>query len=60
MSIVNEIDGEMLLLLIEDLEEFCKVIPKAASRLKIKKLVKEWIATSDFEPSKVRYSAFVQ
>lgn len=37
----HEIDGEFLLLLVDDLEEFSKIIPKAVSRLKIKKFVRE-------------------
>ena len=35
----NEIDGEALLLLVNDHDEFCSIITKAVSRLKIKKFV---------------------
>ena len=40
-SIVNEIDGETLMLLIDDIQEFSAIIPNSLSRLKIKKLVKD-------------------
>ena len=40
----NEIDGEALLMLIQDLEEFSLVVPKAVSRLKLKQLVKEFLS----------------
>lgn len=39
--LVHEIDGESLLLLVEDLEEFNNIVPKAATRLKIKRLIRE-------------------
>lgn len=35
----NDIDGEALLLLIEDMEEFSIIFPKALARLKIKKAI---------------------
>lgn len=35
----NDIDGEGLILLINDMQEFKDVIPRAVSRLKIKQLV---------------------
>ena len=38
----NEIDGETLLMLIDDLEEFSLLVPKAVSRLKLKKIVREF------------------
>lgn len=42
----NEIDGESLLMLIEDIDEFTMIIPKAVSRLRIKKFVKEFSSIS--------------
>lgn len=39
--LVNEIDGEALALLMDDIQEFSHIIPRAVSRLKIKKLVRE-------------------
>lgn len=41
LFLAHEIDGETLLLLSDDLEEFRQIIPKAVSRLKIKKLIRE-------------------
>lgn len=42
----NEIDGESLLMLIEDIDEFTMIIPKAVSWLRIKKFVKEFSSIS--------------
>ena len=41
----NEIDGKTLLLLVNDVQEFNAIVPKVVSRLKIKKLVRDY---SDF------------
>ena len=38
---VNEIDGDSLLLLVNDLKEFSQIVTKAVARLRIKKFVSE-------------------
>lgn len=37
----SDLDGETLTLLVDDFNEFSSVIPKAGSRLKLKKLIRE-------------------
>ena len=49
----NDIDGEALLLLVEDLDEFSHIITKAVSRLKIKKFVKGAVLLADKENSTI-------
>ena len=38
----NDIDGETLLLLVQDVGEFSSIIPKAVSRLKIKSALRNY------------------
>lgn len=40
MTIDNDIDGEMLLELLNDIEKFNKVLPKRGRRLRIKSAVR--------------------
>ena len=51
VSLVNEIDGKTLMLLVNDVEEFGALIPKVVSRLKIKKLVREFSTREDVSHS---------
>lgn len=50
--VVSEIDGEALLLLVNDQQEFTRIITKAVSRLKIKK----FMSTQNITPETARMS----
>ena len=49
MNAGNDIDGETLLLLVNDIDEFSTVVTKTAARLKIKKCVTQ---VTDLTPSR--------
>lgn len=43
----NDIDGEAIIMLLDDVAEFSYVIPKSGSRLKIKKTFKQFSNNAD-------------